>query len=91
MSTALTFIPEEIPESEKGVSSRKGEGVWQLTIKEFLSTHMESVRIDIGERNYKSAYGALSGAIRKMGLHDEVQAVIGNSTEAVYLRRIPVE
>ena len=83
-----TFVAEEIPHGRSG-STIKGAGIWQVLVREFDDSGIQSAKVHIGERDYKQAYASLAHAIKVMGLRDSIRAVRRNQVEAVYLQRIP--
>lgn len=83
-----SFVAEEIPHGRSG-STVKGAGIWQVLIKEFMESGLQSAKVNIGDRDYKQAYASLAHAIKVMNLREKVRAVRRNAVESVYLQLIP--
>ena len=82
-----TFVAEEIPHGRSG-STAKGAGIWQVLVKEFEASGLETAIVNIGDRDFKQAYASISHAIKVVGLSDRVRAVRRNQVGSVYLQRI---
>ena len=82
-----TFIAEEIPHGRSG-STIKGAGIWQVLVREFAASNIETAKVNTGDRDFKQVYASISHAIKVVGLSDKIRAVRRNNVSAVYLQRI---
>ena len=88
MPKAPSFVAADVP--NKG-STRKGEGMWQLLVKEFISSNLLSARVSVEDRDYKQVYAALAHAIKTLGLKDFVRVTRRLGDQSVYIQIIPEE
>jgi hypothetical protein len=83
----LSFVAEPVPHGRSG-STIKGTGIWQILVKEFDESGLQSAKVNIGDHAFKQAYASISHAIKVMGLRGIIRAVRRSPTQSVYLERL---
>lgn len=87
MEDELSFVPSKIPYGRSG-STRKGGGIWQLLVKDFLTSGVVSAKVDIGDRNFRQVYASISHAIKVLNLQDAVRVIRRIEGGSVYLQLV---